>query len=139
MEHRCGARVRTSIEARLGFPTRSLTGWIIDLSLSGAFIALPDSIPEQTKLVVEVAAGGSLGSAPWHVPAHVVRRSETGVGIEWDTFAPWPVLAVLRREACSEPRPTSRHSARVPFDAGCQVPSQDVAQILEYSETDDYA
>lgn len=102
MEHRCGTRVRTSISVRLNLPSDILTGRIIDLSLSGAFVALSDPIPEQTRLMVEVAAGGGFGSAPWRVPAHVVRRSETGVGIEWDAFAPWPILALLRREACSE-------------------------------------
>ncbi len=108
MEHRCGTRVQTSIRARLRSPSRTLTGRIIDLSLSGAFVALPDSIPEQTRLVVEVAARGTFGSTPWRVPAHVVRRSETGVGIEWDAFAPWPVLTLLRRETCAGPRSTSQ-------------------------------
>ena len=96
MEHRCGMRVRTSMRARLSSPSRALTGRIIELSLSGAFVALPEPIPEQTRLVVEIAAPGGAGSTPWRVSAHVVRRSETGVGIEWDVFAPWPVLTLLR-------------------------------------------
>jgi len=128
MEHRCGTRVRTSIRARLSSPSRSFTGWIIDLSLSGAFIALPDSIPEQARLVVEVVAHGGIVSAPWRVPAHVVRRSEAGVGVEWDAFAPWPVLTLLRQEACS--------GVHMPFDVGRQAPPQDLARVLKYSETD---
>jgi hypothetical protein len=112
MEHRCGRRVRMSLGARLGSPSRSLFGRVVDLSLSGAFVALPDPIPEQTRLVVEVAARGGFGSTPWRVPAHVVRRSESGVGIEWDEFAPWPVLALLRREGSSGTGPVGTFSTQ---------------------------
>lgn len=128
MEHRCGTRVRTSIKARLSLPSRALTGRIIDLSLSGAFVALSEPIPEQTRLVVEIAVRGDSESTPWRVPAHVVRRSEAGVGIEWDAFAPWPVLTLLRREAC--------RGIHVTFDAGRQVSPQGPARVLEYSEAD---
>jgi hypothetical protein len=111
MEHRCGTRLPTSIRARLGSPSGSLTGRIIDLSLSGAFVALSDPIPEETRLIVDVAGREGFGSTPSRVPAHVVRRSETGVGIEWDTFAPWPVLTLLRRHTCSDSLSTSHSSS----------------------------
>ena len=111
MEHRCGTRLPTSLRARVDSPSGSLTGRIIDLSLSGAFVALSDPIREQTRLIVEIAGSEGFGSTVSRVPAHVVRRSATGVGVEWDTFAPWPVLTLLRRRTCNDSLSTSHCSS----------------------------
>lgn len=104
MEHRCGTRVPMTMRVRLDMRSQVLVGRILNLSLSGAFVALPERLPEQTRLVVEASAHGELGSMrPWRIPAHVVRISDTGVGLEWDAFAPWPILTLLRRAAANEP------------------------------------
>ena len=105
MEHRCGTRVPMSMSVRLDMPSRVLEGRILNLSLSGAFVSTPERLPEQTKLVVEMSLQGELGSMrPWRVPAHIVRVSDTGFGLEWDAFAPWPILTLLRRTACDAAR-----------------------------------
>lgn len=114
MEHRCGTRIPTSMRVRLNMPSRILVGRILNLSLSGAFVALPERLPEQTRLVVEATAQGGFGSTPrWRVPAHVVRTSDGGVGLEWDAFAPWPILTLLRRTAFSAPRVPSSEKISV--------------------------
>ena len=118
MEHRCGTRVQMSMGVRLELQSQTVTGQILDLSLSGAFIASPERIPEQTRVVVEVVAAPkeSASAPPWFVPAHVVRGSEAGVGIEWDAFAPWPILSLLRRKASQGPRASSKCVGRKEFD-----------------------
>lgn len=113
MEHRCGTRVPMSMRTRLELPSKVLIGQIANLSLSGAFVAVPECIPDQTKLLVTVSVRGGFGSKRrWRVPAHVVRGSDAGVAVEWDTFAPWPILSLLRREAFGAPRSSSRDSPR---------------------------
>ncbi len=115
MEHRCGTRVPLSMRVRLDLPSQVLVGRILNLSLSGAFVALPERLPEQTPLIVEVTAQRGFGSVPeWRVPAHVVRASDAGIGLEWDAFAPWPILTLLRHTAFRGPRASS--SDKVPLE-----------------------
>lgn len=115
MEHRCGTRVPMWMRVRLDMPSQVLAGRILNLSLSGAFVAIPERLPEQARLVVEVAAQGGLDPMPrWRVPAHIVRTSDAGLGLEWDVFAPWPILTLLRRTASGAPRSFS--SGKIPME-----------------------
>ncbi len=97
MEHRCGTRVPTSLTARLVLPSRALSARLEDVSLSGAFVAITERIPDQTRLIVELSPN-EIDSGPSScIAAHVVRETPAGVGIEWCAFAPWAVLSLLRR------------------------------------------
>jgi hypothetical protein len=100
MEHRCGTRVPMSMAIRLSLPSRTLTGRIVNVSLSGALVTVAERIPEQTRLVVEMDASHQAGSTPPSpILAHVVREADGCVGLEWCVFAPWPVLNLLRHKA----------------------------------------
>ena len=96
MEHRCGTRVPMSVTIRLVLPSGSISARLENVSLSGAFLAVAERIPEQTQLVVELAKQESGMPPPWRIPAHVVRETSTGIGIEWSAFAPWAVMSLLR-------------------------------------------
>ena len=99
MEHRCGIRVPMSLTVRLVLPSGFVNARIDNVSLSGAFVAVDERIPEQTQLFVELEKGESGMTPPWRIPGHVVRETVDGVGIEWSTFAHWAVLSLLRRHA----------------------------------------
>ena len=99
MEHRCGTRVPIFATVRLVLPTRTLSACLENVSLSGAFVAVAERIPEQTRLVVELAKQESGMTPPWRIPAHVVRETKAGIGIEWSAFAPWAVTRLLRQNS----------------------------------------
>jgi len=96
MEHRCGTRVPMSLTIRLVLPSGSISARLENVGLSGAFVAVAERIPEQTQLVVELAKQDSGMSPPWRIPAHVVRETTAGIGIEWSAFAPSAVMNLLR-------------------------------------------
>jgi hypothetical protein len=99
MEHRCGTRIPMSVTVRLVLPSRVISAQLENVSLSGAFVAVAECIPEQTRLVVELASQESDMTPPWRIPAHVVRETRTGIGIEWAAFAPCAVMSLLRRRS----------------------------------------
>ena len=103
MEHRCGNRVQLSLTARLILPSRSLAARLENVSLSGAFVVVAERIPEQTRFVVELADPEAGSRSPCRLAAHVVRETANGIGIEWCTFAPWPLLRLLRQRDASIP------------------------------------
>jgi PilZ domain len=108
MEHRCGTRFPLSTLARLHVSTGDLMhGRIGNVSLSGAFIAIPARVPVWTRLEVELASQAS-GS----VPAYVVRETDGGVGLEWCELAPWPILRLLRQVCQADQHRTSSYACR---------------------------
>src|SRR3974390_1011347 len=95
MEHRWGARTEISVPVRLYAGARRISeGRIVDLSLSGAFIATRAPVAVFTRLEL-VADELPLSAQPCRIPAYVVRQSEEGVGLEWCDFAPAPFRALL--------------------------------------------
>src|SRR5689334_551821 len=114
MEHRCGTRVPMSVTIRLVLPSGSISARLESVSLSGAFVTVAERIPEQTQLIVELAKQESGMTPPWRIPAHVVRETKAGIGIEWSAFAPWAVMNLLRR-----------HSHQTdPYSIGATLPSK---------------
>jgi len=99
MEHRCGTRVPVSVTVRLVLPSGFVSARLENVSLGGAFVRVAERIPDQTQLIVELAKQESGMTPPWRIPAHVVRESEAGIGIEWCAFAPWAVMSLLRRNS----------------------------------------
>ena len=99
MEHRCGTRVPMTISIHLVLPSRTVRARVENVSLSGAFVRVVERIPEQAQLVVECAEQATGLASPWQVPAHVVRETPAGIGVEWCSFAPWAISSLLRRNA----------------------------------------
>ena len=97
MEHRCGTRVQMSVTVRLVLPSGPIRARLENVSLSGAFVAVSERIPEQSQLVLELPKQESGMTPPWRIPAHVVRETKAGIGIEWSAFAPWAIMSLLRR------------------------------------------
>jgi len=104
-----------SVTIRLVLPSGAISARLENISLGGAFVAVAEHIPEQTQLVVELAKHESGMSPPWRIPAHVVRETAAGIGIEWSAFAPWAVMNLLRRNS-SRTDPTE---GRAKADAAC--------------------
>jgi hypothetical protein len=98
MEHRWGERIAVDVPIRLAaaHPLWARSGWLEDLSVSGAFIAAGFELRRLLRIHVIL----DLPAHPkWEAPviaAYVARTSREGIGVEWCTFAPSPVVAYLR-------------------------------------------
>jgi hypothetical protein len=115
MEHRVGYRLNTDTVVRLQTSHGEVAkAEMTDVSWSGAFVrtylVLAPSSP--VRLTLPHQAGAGMRNVA--VTAHVVRRADTGIGIEWNQFAPAPVKALLSghwmREAAERVRNTQAHS-----------------------------
>jgi PilZ domain len=91
MEHRWGQRHQLGYTASVSVGSWRAVAQVKDISISGAFlqcVAPPDS---SKRLCLDFSGSQR------HVvlSAQIVRRTGTGVGIEWLEFAPAPVLQML--------------------------------------------
>ena len=104
MEHRWGERLKVELPVRIWTGYGSVgAGQVVDLSVSGAFIATRLQVPLLSPVNVVFRArryNGRLRESPVYV-AHVVRREANGFGIEWFDFATEDVIAVTHPEATS--------------------------------------
>ena len=96
LEHRWGARARVNIPVRV--ETTALPvgdGCLKNLSLSGAFMTTDCDLRIHTVIEVSIALPPpSFCTAV--IKAHVVRKIEEGVGIEWYEFAPNIIKDLVR-------------------------------------------
>ena len=97
MEHRWGERIEWGGLVRLHIgPHRTVHGRIVNLSVSGAYVATADRIPAQAYVDVELDHFPCReGSKPCLIPAHVVRRTARGVALEWNNFSPRAIRAAI--------------------------------------------
>jgi hypothetical protein len=111
MEHRLGYRLSVNTVVRLRTSDgEAAKAELTDLSLSGAFVrtdlVLAPSDP--VRLTFPHQTGAGLRNVV--VTGQVVRRADSGIGIEWSQFAPAPVKAFLSghwmREAAERIRGT---------------------------------
>ena len=94
-EHRWGARIRVSIPVHVTSPsTTRFDGRIKNLSLSGALMTANSELPLNSRIEVTLELPSPLGDAV--IAAHVARRVNGEVGIEWCQFAPNAVKDLLR-------------------------------------------
>jgi hypothetical protein len=95
-EHRWGARIRVSIPVHVTSPsTTDFDGRIKNLSLSGALMTTNFALPLNSRIEVTLELPPPLlGDAV--ITAHVARRVNGEVGIEWCQFAPNAVKDLLR-------------------------------------------
>jgi len=103
MEHRWGARVQVNIPVCVDAPAVPIgNGWMKDLSLSGAFIKSDRDLRLHTLVEVSIA----LPPPSWRtavIEAHVSRKLDEGVGIEWCEFAPSIIKDLVRSASGSRP------------------------------------
>jgi PilZ domain len=95
-EHRWGARIRVSIPVHVTSPSTGVfDGRIKNLSLSGALLTTNFDLPLNTRVEVTLELPSPLlGDAV--IAAHVARKVNGEVGIEWCKFAPNAVKDLLR-------------------------------------------
>lgn len=88
MEHRWGHRSPVCIGVRLlGSPGAIGSGNLRDVSLSGGFVQTRLSLPVLTPVTVAIRSVAKNDHVQ-EVPAHVIRRTTRGLGLEWEEFAP---------------------------------------------------
>jgi hypothetical protein len=95
-EHRWGARIRVSIPVHVASPSATgIDGRIKNLSLSGALMKTNFDLPLNSRIQVILKLPSPLkGDAV--IEAHVARKFNDDVGVEWCQFAPSPVKDLLR-------------------------------------------
>lgn len=82
MEHRWGERITLRLPVRLAAASETIDRGILrNVSASGAFIETRLRLPILSLLQVELPL-----DTP--VPAFVVRRTKTGIGVEWSEYSP---------------------------------------------------
>jgi hypothetical protein len=90
MEHRYGNRYPSAIDVYIRSNSGRLAarGQLINVSISGAFVYTSLSAATLSSVTVEVLS--ALGSARRCRPieAHVIRRTDSGLGIEWKELTP---------------------------------------------------
>jgi hypothetical protein len=94
-DNRWGERVAVNIPVRVSAPAAAdVDGCLHDLSLSGALLRADCDLPLHTLIEVSV----SLPPAPLAevLVAHVARKINGHVGVEWCEFAPGAVKTLLQ-------------------------------------------
>jgi hypothetical protein len=96
MEHRWGERIRMDMPVRVSAnELAGIRGCMRDLSLSGALLKIDANL--RLHALVEVSVELPPPSPrPAILLAHVSRKREEDVGIEWCEFAPIVVKELLR-------------------------------------------
>ena len=96
MEHGWGERIELDLPVRLNTRSGCLAhGLILNVSLSGAFVATRERVPSQAGIDVEFNLMRSRSSKLYLVPGYVVRRTEEGIALEWREFAPRAARALI--------------------------------------------
>jgi hypothetical protein len=103
LEHRWGERIRVNIPVRVETNQLSgVNGCMQDLSLSGAFMKSDSDLRLHTLIEVSIALPPP-STRTAVIKAHVSRKFEEGVGIEWYDFAPNIIRDLLRFALRSPP------------------------------------
>ena len=104
MEHRWGQRFAVDMPVRLRCKS-ALAGFgqIIDISMSGAFIATGLRPPVFTNLEVNLS-GLQSRESHW-LAGFVVREDDQGIGIEWSQFGPVQIAQLLQHASATRPIP----------------------------------
>jgi PilZ domain-containing protein len=100
MEHRWGERVPVQMTVELSCGSSPpVSGSLENVSSSGAFVRTAGRRPPRGPIEVLLGSRGSGRGHCVRIPAHVVRETDTGVGIEWSEFAPRAVRELMLRGA----------------------------------------
>jgi uncharacterized membrane protein len=133
MEHRLGQRFVVDIPIHLTLPLLGeVRGRLTNLSLSGAFISTQVNIRVMSRLQVYIEIPGDASPDAVSIAAHVIRKTDHGVGIEWYDFAPAAVAALLRDPTLSVLQRDRRRAARVPAVTIEAIPPAAPARRLKH-------
>lgn len=96
MEHRCGIRRTLGVGVKLyAQPGLPITGRLLNASSSGGYVATSAKLPIMTRVHVALGWDGLQRNSRYRIAAHVIRLDADGVGLEWQEFAPAPLLALI--------------------------------------------
>lgn len=105
MEHRWGIRRALDVGVKVyagSKPPR--LGRLLDASSSGAYVATGTPLPIMTQIYLAIGRDGSQHTDRHRIAAYVVRSDAGGIGIEWQEFAPPPVVALIDAPETCVPR-----------------------------------
>ena len=90
MEHRYGIRYlsATDVLVRRHSERHAAKGRLLDVSISGAFVATSVRIAPLTSITVEVLSVITSARRLKPIEAQVIRRTDSGLGIEWRELTP---------------------------------------------------
>jgi hypothetical protein len=84
MEHRWGSREATDVAVRfLALPHTIGTGRVVNISITGAFMETALDLRVMSLVYLEPTGGRAAEGRTERIAASVVRKSSTGVGLEW--------------------------------------------------------
>ena len=96
MEHRWGERFPVELTVRLhSGSTTILNSRLANASVSGALIETDIRLPVFSHVIIEFDVARRSGITGQRVPAYVVRHAPAGLGLEWQEFAPRPIVSLL--------------------------------------------
>jgi hypothetical protein len=96
MEHRWGERFPVEVAVRLHSGTTIiLESRLTNASVSGALINTGVRLPVFCHVILEFDVVRRTGVARQRIPAYVVRHAPGGLGLEWQEFAPRPIVNLL--------------------------------------------
>jgi hypothetical protein len=96
MEHRWGERFPVELDVRLhSDATTLLESRLTNASVSGALLNTEVRLPVFCHVILEFDVARRSGVARQRVPAYVVRHAPDGLGLEWQEFAPRPIVNLL--------------------------------------------
>jgi hypothetical protein len=99
MEHRWGQRFAVDIPVQVACrPAIRGTGHVVDISMSGAFVMTDLQPPLFGQVQIALPTSERRQRLTW-LEGFVVRHSHAGIGIEWSSFAPAELTALLARWA----------------------------------------
>ena len=112
MEHRWGLRQAVNCPVRIR--TRGgliAPGRVCNVSISGAFVLmpLPVALLSYVEILIPQRQGRAMSTA---IEGQVVRRTETGFGLEWCVLAPQALLSMVVPAALD--RPAEKETSGVP-------------------------
>lgn len=96
MEHRWGIRQPLEVDVELYVrPGRPITGRLLNASSSGGYVATSATVRIMTRVHVTLGWDTPQRGGRHRIAAYVVRADARGIGLEWQEFAPVPVLALI--------------------------------------------
>lgn len=96
MEHRWGIRRTLDLSVKLYMrAARPISGRLLNASSSGGYVATSVPLPVMTRVHVVLGRGSPLSCGRQRIAGYVIRSDTRGIGLEWQVFAPDPVLALI--------------------------------------------
>lgn len=96
MEHRWGIRQPLEVDVKFYVrPAHPVTGRLLNASSSGGYVATSVTMPIMTRVHVTLGWDDPQRGSRDRIAAYVVRSDARGIGLEWQEFAPAPVLALI--------------------------------------------